>query len=129
MSDRKKRVLFVEDDIPYARDCIKNLEEAGFEVHHVESDHQFDSTFRIYNDEWDVVIMDAFINGLRPDTFEFVKFIRKEFGDDIAIIANSYQKEYNCRLMEAGADNSSGSSKINPESISAYVEYLIDLSP
>jgi predicted GIY-YIG superfamily endonuclease len=39
------------------------------------------------------------------------------------------QKEYNRRLMDAGADNSSGSSKINPESISAYVEYLIDLSP
>lgn len=98
------KILLVEDDLGYVERCIKELNEAGFEVHHVEYVHDFERVFDEHKDEWSVIIMDACLDSFQPNTEFLVKYVRDQTDKKIKIIANSSSSDYNKVLMKAGCD-------------------------
>lgn len=106
MSEEKLlKVLLVEEDVPYAERCIKQLKNVGFEVHHVISyDKEFNRVFSEYKKEWAVIIMDASLDMVRTPTDDLIRNVREEAGDQTKMIANSASPEENQRLRNAGCN-------------------------
>jgi hypothetical protein len=124
MSDNHFRILLVEERVDLAVRYLSELKKAGFNnVHHVGYGVFFDATFTEFND-WELVVMDSCLDGCKTNTDVFVYRVRKLFGDQVRIIANSDSLEYTQQLMDAGCDTRSTGGKFQSFGLARVVKSL-----
>lgn len=117
-----KKVLLVEDDIPYAQRCINEIKNSGYEVHHVSRESDFWKVFNEFQDEWCVIVMDSHLDNYSTYTEDFVKEIRKRTGSRIKIIANSANKKFNELLIAAGCNHRSTGGRFHSWALPKVIE-------
>ncbi|MES2623409.1 MAG: hypothetical protein V4576_03305 [Patescibacteria group bacterium] len=110
---RKHHRLILEEDLP---GMVETLTAATLE----EANRLFDEN----KDDLILVVMDACLEGSRPDTLPLVHRMRKE-GFKGKIIANSSMPEYQQTLLNAGCDQASSGKNELEDDIVEIVKNLL----